>query len=284
MHGPIPWYPATKLIAGAAGVLANAHAADHAFGYIRPSGILLDDIAGVRVTAYGMSTRRFDDGTARFTAPELAAGEKPRPASDVFSLSLILASLLAGRPIDHDESSAAIIDELTGTIPHRVLEIIDHGLSINPRYRHAGAARLAGSLDMALQEQHTIRPRAHREPARDAVDPLGALLAGPLVEQHGHDSLEAMITDTEAEPAPGPQNANSPDETPTAIPFDHTPAQIDDPTDPGIAARGELDAETDNFGSVPSLDAPPAAQDHPSSGPLDDLLAIIEGDDGDPTL
>ncbi len=80
---------------------------------------------------------------------------------------------------------------------------------------------------MALQEQHTIRPRAHREPARDAVDPLGALLA---------------------------------------------------------AARGELDAETDNFGSVPSLDAPPAAQDHPSSGPLDDLLAIIEGDDGDPTL
>ena len=115
----------------------------------------------------------------------------------------------------------------------------------------------------------------------DAVDPLPTLLAEPLVRVHPHIGDDDTAGDTAgALGIPDLRDSSHPDETPTAVPFDapfDVPSiGIDDPTDPGIAARVELDAETDHFGSLPHLDDRPATGDRRTAGPLSDLLAVVD--------
>ncbi len=147
-----PWHETARLMAQAADIVAAAHNAGYAFGHLRPSSILVDERSQVRVAAYGMSTRRFDDGTAQFTAPEMYGDERPLPASDVFSLSLILASALLGRPVDHREDRPTVVEEVGAFVPDQVLEIVDYGLSINLPNRFADAAKMARALTAALSE------------------------------------------------------------------------------------------------------------------------------------
>ena len=289
-HGPTPWYPATSLISEAAAVMATAHAAGVASGHLRPSGLLLDEEAGTRVVAYGTSTRRFDDGTAQFMAPEVTTGADPIPASDVFSLSLILASLIAGRAIDHSEPAESVITELRGSAPERILEIIDYGLSVNLRNRFADADKMARALHAARHEQGPAGLRGDRgRVPPDAVDPLEALLAGPLlgVADGATDESPDRAADTLSEPIHDVDRAE--DDVPTAIPFDAAAIMLDDPTDPGITGPAELDAATDHFGALPLLDvtvdgADPAPHPVPVTSipltpppdPLADLLTSVQ--------
>ncbi len=265
-QGSTPWFPATALIADAAAVVAEAHAAGLAFGYLRPSTVLLAGASDVRLAAFGLSTRRFDDGTPQFMAPELAAGDAPIPASDVFSLSLILASLIAGQEIDHSRAPSAVIAELGGSVPDRIVEIIDYGLSANLRNRYADAGKMARALEVARHERPSAGSRNRTPVPPESVDPLTALLTEPL-----------LVTD--------------PDETPTAIPLDAPAVEVggfvaglDDPTDPGIAARRALDTETDHTGSVAHLESPPTSGATAPVGPLADLVMAFDGPDDPPTI
>ena len=277
-HGPTPWYPAAGLIADAASIVADAHAAGYSFGHLRPSGILIDGPTDVWVAAYGMSTRRFDDGTAQFMAPELADEGRPAPASDVFSLTLILASLIAGRPVDHSEPSPKVLEELTGSAPDRILEIIEYGLSVNLRNRYADAGKLARALAAALQEQSDPVGRSPSTAPEDAFDPLAELLAKPLVAAESGHSIGVEANGTGSRSLPDLPDLRHPDDTPTALPFDVPAVAIDDPTDPGVAAHRDLDAETDHFGGRVHFENRPPPPNGATTGPLADLLATTGSD------
>jgi len=275
-HGPTPWYLAARLIANAAETVAEAHARGYSFGYLRPSGILIDRPADARIVAFGTSTRRFDDGTAQFMAPELADDTNPIPPSDVFSLVLILASLLGGRPIDHREPPRDVIDELTGTAPQRILEIIDYGLSANILNRFADAGKLAGALDATLRRRSSSGRRRRNAPSDEAIDPLSAIMAEPLVTVDDDGTAGGTAVGANGLSIPDRRDARHPDETPTAVPFDVPMIGIDDPTDPGIAAHRELDDETEHFGTLAHLVNLPTNGNQPSSEPLADFLTALD--------
>ncbi len=155
-QGGMPWFPAANLATKVATTIGSAHELGWSFGYLRPSNILFHGPKTPLVSIYGSATRHFDDGTAQFTAPEVDEVRDVIPASDVFSISLIFASLIAGREIDHSESAQDVLDEIEPMAPGRVLEIIDYGLSPQLENRFADAAKMARALTAALADIDTI--------------------------------------------------------------------------------------------------------------------------------
>lgn len=155
-RGGMPWFPAANLATKVATTIGSAHELGWSFGYLRPSNILFHGPKTPLVSIYGSATRHFDDGTAQFTAPEVDEVRDVIPASDVFSISLIFASLIAGREIDHRESALDVLDEIEPMAPGRVLEIIDYGLSPQLENRFADAAKMARALSAALTDIDTV--------------------------------------------------------------------------------------------------------------------------------
>lgn len=86
----LDWRSALSLIGHAAAVVGQLGLQRLALGCLRPSYIFSDDDT-VLVSCFGMSTRRFDDGTTQYSAPELQRDSECTPACDVYSLGLILA-------------------------------------------------------------------------------------------------------------------------------------------------------------------------------------------------
>jgi tRNA A-37 threonylcarbamoyl transferase component Bud32 len=99
---------AAEIGAQVAEAIAAAHAVGIAHRDIKPGNILLADNGTVKITDFGIS-RALDDGTVTtqtgmlagtpaYLAPEIARGDDPTRASDVFSLGSTLYHALEGRP------------------------------------------------------------------------------------------------------------------------------------------------------------------------------------------
>src|SRR5262249_55238904 len=102
--------------------------------------VLVDfDIAGTEAA-------RGRVGTPGFVAPEVAAGEKPTPASDVYGLAATVVALLSGRSPSVDRPSFPEIDPAqTGAIA----SVLRGGLAPNPADRPSSATRLVERLRSA---------------------------------------------------------------------------------------------------------------------------------------
>lgn len=151
-HGPTPWYLAAEMMAEVCRIVGLAHDRDVVLGDIRPSTIFLEAVGKPAVATFGVATRRFDDGGATFIAPE-AAGDNPdrSSASDVYSLALVLAALIAGRPWARDESKDEFLAEVGATAPPRILDVIEHGLSVSPTNRYRDAATMRRAIRAAME-------------------------------------------------------------------------------------------------------------------------------------
>ena len=101
--GPLTGAALLVLAAGTAEALASVHAAGAPHGDVRPGGVIVTP-GGPRLIDHGIA-RRLDDGDAPTTAggpgwlaPERYAGERPDPASDVFSWACLVAFAATGQP------------------------------------------------------------------------------------------------------------------------------------------------------------------------------------------
>ncbi|WP_007025014.1 serine/threonine-protein kinase, partial [Saccharomonospora iraqiensis] len=106
-HGPLSPSTAAHLGSQVADALAAAHAAGIVHRDIKPANVLLAPDGTAKLVDFGIAHARGDltvtqtglvAGTPAYLAPEVARGQDPSPASDVFSLGSLLYAAVQGMP------------------------------------------------------------------------------------------------------------------------------------------------------------------------------------------
>ncbi|QIZ34720.1 serine/threonine-protein kinase [Saccharopolyspora sp. ASAGF58] len=106
-HGPLPPREVARIGTQVASALGAAHAAGVVHRDIKPGNILLGDNGQVKITDFGISRAQGDvqvtktgmlAGTPAYLSPDVAMGQEPTPASDVFSLGATLYAAIEGHP------------------------------------------------------------------------------------------------------------------------------------------------------------------------------------------
>ncbi|MEV0215222.1 protein kinase [Micromonospora sp. NPDC050695] len=185
-EGPLPWTEAVQVGAQIADALAAAHRLGIVHRDITPANVMMTAM-GVKVLDFGIATRigapdEDEDGgtfgTPAYVAPERLDGAPAQPASDVYSLGVLLHEALTGRvpyPADTwEQLSAALAGGPPPTLadlpelPPAVARICLRSLSRDPADRPT-----ARQVATALRDQ--LLPA---EPSTTAV-PVSTLALPP---------------------------------------------------------------------------------------------------------
>ncbi len=175
-----------RIGAQAASALAAAHDAGIVHRDVKPANLLVGDDGTVKITDFGISRAAGDvtvtatgflAGTPAYLAPEVARGENPEPASDVFALGSTLYAAVEGSPPFGEGDNALAV--LHAAARAQV-----------PPPQHAG--ELGPVLMRLLAASTDGRPNM-----REAKEALEAVAAGRT------PALVTTPTVTEVLPAPG---------------------------------------------------------------------------------
>src|SRR3712207_1417464 len=156
--------------AGVASRVADALAAAHARGIvhrdIKPQNVLLSASGEAKVGDFGIARAASAStmtetssimGTAAYMSPEQVRGERVGPASDLYSLGVVLYEMLAGEPpyaadnplataMKHLDEPPRRPGEVNPSVPEGLDALTAKLLSKRPEDRHASAAELAEDL------------------------------------------------------------------------------------------------------------------------------------------
>jgi hypothetical protein len=170
--------------------LAAAHARGTIHRDVKPGNILVSEDGTAKISDFGIARTTGDEqvtrtgmviGTPTYFAPELARGEEPSPAVDVWALGATLYAAVEGRtPYPEQPNALAMLNEIahrTPAPPQRagfLTEPISRSLDPDPRSRWA-MADLAHVLHRLDQKHATGRTRA----VTAAMPAAGSAPAGP---------------------------------------------------------------------------------------------------------
>ncbi len=175
----IPWPEALAILRGVLRGLHHAHERGVVHRDIKPDNIFLarkDDETVVKILDFGIaklyagsaddpaSTRAgITVGTPAYLSPEQAVGGEIKPASDIYSTSIVLYEMLTGRPPFEDEDPLAMLGAHVSRppppfaerapdldVPPEVEALIDHGLAKIAAERIGSANDYIAQIDAIL--------------------------------------------------------------------------------------------------------------------------------------
>ena len=219
--GPVPPVEALLIAAQVCRALDCAHNAGFIHRDIKPQNILLAENGEVKLTDFGIAhvsdstsftTSGIVLGTADYISPEQAQGLSLTPATDLYSLGVVLFEMLTGvLPFQgpsvvavamlHTTKSPPALRMLNSTLPHRLERLVRRALAKKPDQRFRSATEMERVL---LREADAL----HQRPTLDhrSTDPeMTRVLKGRELQalRDAAAAKEDLIAmDTVASPAP----------------------------------------------------------------------------------
>lgn len=235
--------------------LGFAHRSQLVHADVKPQNILINREGVLKVTDFGIAQAYTDTmpqtrsevvwGSPHYFAPEQAKGEKPSPASDVYSIGIVLFEMFSGRlpyvgssqrelALAHIQGDIPRVKDFNSGLPDDLSNVIAKVMSKRPnnRYKHAD------QLGHILQE---IRERGRNSAQRTAAGRMA-----PRTVAGGQPAVSAP-------PAIPPQAPGY------AAPAARAPIPI--------APRRPAPSDARVSAASPQIPAPPATGSGPS-GPL----------------
>ncbi len=189
-RGPLSLERITQLTSQICQGLGVAHEAGIIHRDIKPANIMIDGKERVRLLDFGLAKAYCSDlpsssestaGTISYMAPELLTGGAITPASDVFSLGVVLYQMLTGKLPFTGEYEATIIYAIVNTEPE-------------PLSRHLSETlpRLQEIVDLSLKKDRSERYQKAEELLADLKEVSGKT-GMPVADRHTDTAREASV-------------------------------------------------------------------------------------------
>jgi tRNA A-37 threonylcarbamoyl transferase component Bud32 len=204
-EGPLPLPRALNIAEQICAGVGAAHRTGIVHCDVKPQNVILTTEGQAKVTDFGIA-RAFMAaapggytesvwGTPHYFSPEQAAGEQPTPASDVYSIGVILFEMLTGRlpfegenqqqlALAHLRDAPPPITQINPAIPVELEQIVNQVLSKEPAQRYRNADQFGRVL---LEYQRSSEQATSLQPAVLAPSGLAAApysrAAQPEVEE-----------------------------------------------------------------------------------------------------
>ncbi|HEV3469686.1 MAG TPA: serine/threonine-protein kinase [Pyrinomonadaceae bacterium] len=261
-EAPLDPARAVSLMLQAAAAVAAAHEAGVIHRDLKPGNIFVVQRPNaphlVKVLDFGIAKLAADEtgegqphdtltgtgvmiGTPRYMSPEQCDGVPLTPASDVYSLGVILYEMLTGETpftgatplalaLKHSSEQPRPPRELVGTIPPALEEVVLHALAKSPEERPSDAGEfrrrlyavaerlgLEHSAGFSAPTIETLREAGTETPSGRLVIDIERLRrqrAAQTAEMPPADTADSGVADTSGRPGRAPQAAPPPSATP----------------------------------------------------------------------
>jgi serine/threonine-protein kinase len=266
-EAPFPTATAVRIAADVASGLAVAHARGIVHRDVKPGNILIDGESRARITDFGVARIAAESestipgttlGSVHYFSPEQARGLPTTPASDVYSLGLVLYEMLTGtRPFSGETTAAVALARVGAPAPHpRHVEptlptdldaVVARALDPDPAARYPNGGAFADALGPSIAtvpaaqpaavdptsttarfRVQAVRPATGR-PERGIAAPLLGIAAAIALLFGGFAAFAALGAGPQESPTLA-EASDKPGATPLAAPPSETPAPA--PSDP----------------------------------------------------
>jgi serine/threonine-protein kinase len=202
-RGRVPLAEALRIATSVAEALQAAHERGIVHRDVKPGNVLLTPEREVRVVDFGIARALGDArttnpglllGSVQYCSPEQVSGDEVGPASDIYSLGIVLYELLTGRrPWDGPSAAAVALARLheappppssvVDDLPDGIDELVASALARDPAKRYASAAAMAAAIREWWRSHRAAGALAdpRRRAARARLSRTGPLPVAPAM-------------------------------------------------------------------------------------------------------